>query len=257
MSKPYIQYKKNRKNILPAIKLQEYILPAVILLTAVLCLYQSWYIFYRSGYFRLKKINLSGNSVLQTEDILQLCGLSHNILVFHIDYQNVSEKIRQGNPWIKDVQIIQSAPDEIHIQLTERVALFYLQSDTDLFGLSDDGFLLPVPKELEANIPKVLQVQLEKEELKNRKILPEKRKKIEEWLQILANSSFNNYDSLFLPNIGHLKLELAQTKIFLEKPDFFRKHEKKMLSFIQKMRIENRKIDYIDARFDSLVVRLI
>jgi cell division septal protein FtsQ len=255
MKSPHIQYRRNQKNILPGLSLKKYFLPFILLITTGLCFYQSWYIFYRSGYFRLKKINITGNSVLQTENILQCCGLEHNMLVFRIDFPAVSKKIQRHSPWIKDVKIIQSAPDEIHIQLTERSPFMYLKSESTIFGLTQDGYLLPVPDDLSAKIKPPVEINLSTEELGYSRIFSEKKTKIENWQQTLAESDLADYNSLHFRDAGQITLRFAEINIFLEEPEFFRKHEKKMLSFIQKMKIENNRIDYIDARFDDLVVR--
>jgi len=100
----------------------------------------------------LKTLNIYGNKILSVEEILDLANISNNKSLLEIDLTLIQEQI-QKHPYVKIANLSREFPNQININIKERVPLAYLNLE-DYLVIDHDGFILPLRNGIiEFNIP--------------------------------------------------------------------------------------------------------
>ena len=94
-----------------------------------------------SDYFAVTEINVTGNSQVKTEDILNACGLKkgENSLLVNV---HEAEQMLVDNPWIENVSIRRELPGTFTITVKERVPLFCARKDNTLYYINAAGEII-------------------------------------------------------------------------------------------------------------------
>ena len=99
-----------------------------------------------------KILNIYGNKILSVEEILDLANISNNKSLLKIDLISIQEKI-QIHPYVKIAHLSREFPNQININIKERVPLAYLNLDEYLV-IDNDGIIMPLRNGIiEFNIP--------------------------------------------------------------------------------------------------------
>jgi cell division protein FtsQ len=99
-----------------------------------------------SPYFNLREINISGERYVTENNILLLSNFSIGENIFMLDIKSAAKRI-QSHSLIRDAVIIRRLPDRIDILVKERNQIAYIVLGLTLYGMDDEGYILPVVDE--------------------------------------------------------------------------------------------------------------
>ncbi len=113
---------------------------SVFILVISFCLFTGAFLFLRSPYFSVKEFVVTGNSVIDTEEILARCGQTHpNIFAFNVDKAN---ELIEGHPWIGKAACKRRLPDTILICVTERFPVAFAPIEGVMWLIDSEGRIL-------------------------------------------------------------------------------------------------------------------
>ena len=143
LEKKQAKLRKKRKNNLKKAKLTEkqikrnkkikFFIKMLILLLVLLGLFVYLML---SPIFNIKNINVEGNSKISTEQIISISGIKKDVNMFKISNRDTKNAIKQ-NPYIEDVKITKIYPNQIKIEVQERVKEFQILTDTGIYIFID------------------------------------------------------------------------------------------------------------------------
>ena len=105
--------------------------------------------------FHIQNIEISGNKKVSSEEILGILDIhKEEHLMSHIGgslksvvtmhYGALEEKLKENNPYIKDVEIVPSFPGNVYITITERQKVAYAAIPDGYAVIADDGAVLEI-----------------------------------------------------------------------------------------------------------------
>ena len=94
-----------------------------------------------SRYFAITSIEITGNSQVKTEDILEACGLRKGENSLLVNVHEAEQKL-VSNPWIENVSIRRPLPGSFIITVKERVPLFCARKDDTLYYVNAKGEII-------------------------------------------------------------------------------------------------------------------
>lgn len=100
----------------------------------ILIFFGSQFIFFYSGFFNLKTVQINGNTVLSRDQILKAVNIPWNKNLFLIKQEELESKLKEVK-WIKDADIRISYPDELVVNVLERKPAFFVA-----FGGEEKGW---------------------------------------------------------------------------------------------------------------------
>ena len=98
-----------------------------------------------SDLFRLDRISVAGNRLLEESEVAVLSGLEIGVNLFSADLMAATQRLA-ANPVIKDALLLRQPPGGLLIQLQERRLLALAATSDGLCGLDEDGVLFPLPQ---------------------------------------------------------------------------------------------------------------
>ena len=214
------------------------------------CIFQTYYIFYHSSYFTVEVIRVKGNKEIRDQDIIQQSGVNPGQRMIDLDFKAIESNIEK-NPVIKKASLLQSGAKEIQISIEEHEAVEYFLSGSNAYGLSLRGVLIPKKLDVSCRIEVAL-TGLEKQMFKMKK---DRLKIIRKWLKELKASRFFNYDQIIFQDLYHIWIYYDGFKILVGDIKYFTKHKEMLAQFVFSYDEEQVKPEYIDIRFDNMVVK--
>ncbi|HEX2952793.1 MAG TPA: FtsQ-type POTRA domain-containing protein [Bacillota bacterium] len=111
------------------------------------------FIFFQSDFFLLRKIELSGNSSLSKEELLDRTGLNQRINIFQVDLGEYRHRLLNF-PEIYRVNLERKLPDTLILHVTERKALCLIPKSDGFYEVGSDGVIIRKRNEQEPiNLP--------------------------------------------------------------------------------------------------------
>lgn len=111
------------------------------------------FFFLQSAIFRVKAVEVNGNSQLQRDQIMALAGLGKDVNIFKANLKQAQSKVAL-NPMVKHVEIVRDLPSTIVINITERKALGLVSNPGQFISVGDDGYCLALVNNLaDINLP--------------------------------------------------------------------------------------------------------
>ncbi len=89
--------------------------------------------------FTLKNVSVDGQDNAEIAHILSILNADTGTPIFAINLNDVRDKLKL-NDWIKDASIGRKLPNNIQIELLERVPIAIWQINNQLFLIDDDGY---------------------------------------------------------------------------------------------------------------------
>lgn len=117
-----------------------------------------------SPQFNVKNINVSGNSHVDSQTIINLSNIEKDKNIFSFSRKNIMSNILQ-NPYIEQVYIRRSLPDTIEIIVKEREATFNIQYGNAYIYINNRGYILETSNE-KIEKPIIYGISSKEEELK-------------------------------------------------------------------------------------------
>ena len=98
--------------------------------------------FYNSDYFKIKKIEIKGNSFYKKEEIISKVKDLTGVNIFEIDKKKYEDDLAGSFARLKKAEILKVFPDSLVINLTERVPLLIVLYKNDYFLIDNEGVIL-------------------------------------------------------------------------------------------------------------------
>lgn len=122
-------------------------------IAAVLLAFAVYVVVVYSSLFEIERITCSDTEHVTSDTIRELASVPNGSTLFNVDEKGVSERLA-ANPWIASVELKRVFPDELVINVQERVpaAVVMLSNGSEAWLISTDGVWLE-PVELAAADP--------------------------------------------------------------------------------------------------------
>ena len=98
--------------------------------------------FYNSSYFKVKSINIEGNTHYDEDSISGLTGDTIGTNIFEVNKKDIEDLLESGLNWIKSAELRKIFPDRIVIILQERNPVLIASYKNDYYLLDDKGIVL-------------------------------------------------------------------------------------------------------------------
>ena len=126
-----------------------------------------------SPLFSIKDITVSGVSKLTSEEVISTSGITTNVNIFALNKLKAKKKLLE-NPYVADVYIKRNYPNNISIEVKEKVPTFMIQFANSYIYVNNQGYMLEISTE-PLNLPVLLGI---KTDLSN--VKPGKRLDVED-----------------------------------------------------------------------------
>ncbi len=225
----------------------------LILVLSLICAFEIWYLLRHSSWFSLQSIDVQGEHYLSKKRVVELSGLRQGMLIFEIRFSDVVERMREEEPILKNVRILQLAPNRLQIRVQEREARYWLKAGDRLIAMADDGVFLPLTEDFQ---PPRIEIELTGSEEASHRLEPQRLRLLKAWVGQLEHSVLVDYSRLKFFSDGSTELIWADVRLLVENQESFHRHAEKIRPFLKKMKQDGQVVQYIDLRFDNMVVNL-
>lgn len=165
-------------------------------------------LFLLSPIFNLQNVNITGNSVVSTEEILTSSGLIYNNSIFKINKASVSNKIKK-NPYIESVNIKRKIPSTIDIEVIERETRFMLEFANAYVYINSQGYMLEIAQE-KVEVPLITGFVTEMEEITpGNRLCTEDLKRLQIVIEIMEVAKNNEIANLIT------KVDISDTSDYI------------------------------------------
>lgn len=107
---------------------------------------------FKSGFFNINNINITGNNTLSKELLVNASGINKEENIFKISLSNGEDEIRKL-PYIKVVKIKRKLPKTIDINVIERTGVAQIKSISTYMLLDMEGYILELRDNKTENLP--------------------------------------------------------------------------------------------------------
>ncbi|HHV72715.1 MAG TPA: FtsQ-type POTRA domain-containing protein [Clostridia bacterium] len=126
----------------------EFLLIGLALLIAI-----TVFAFLQSDYFSVAEIRISGNKLIQTEQLLVESQIVKGMNIFRVNLEKTS-RILNENPRIKQVNLSRILPNIISIEVEERTPIALIPQGDEFLELDGEGVVLAKGEEVSSyNLP--------------------------------------------------------------------------------------------------------
>lgn len=98
-------------------------------------------LFLRSPFSTIEKIEVTGNQLISTQNILERLPFSKSISFFSIDKRR-TEKSISSLPEVKKVDVTRAFPNKVYITVTEKKVIGLIRSKYQLYPVFEDGLVI-------------------------------------------------------------------------------------------------------------------
>lgn len=162
-------------------------------------------ILFSTSLFNIETINVSGNTIVSSDEIISLSGIQKHSNLFRINKSGAIANLKT-NAYVEDVFISRKLPNQINIEIEERVPKYMLQFADSYVYVNNQGYMLEISNE-KLNIPILIGIStdLSNIEAGNRMNLTDLKK---------MDMVINIVDTATTNEIGHLitKIDISDNK---------------------------------------------
>ena len=173
--------------------------------------------------------------------------------MFQLSFSSIKTQL-ESDPRIKSAELVQLAPRRLQIQVIEEEVQTYFWSNSSLLGMNEEGKFFPVQKP--AKVPRI-HVDLMEKEWENFQLNPEKYEALVRWVKILSESKLNKFQEFRMESGNRLVLVYDGVRVYMQSPLEFQRHEEKALAVFSHIQKSGKRLDYIDLRFEDMVVKIV
>lgn len=168
-----------------------------------------------SPLFNIKNIQVVGNTILSSEEIISLSGIKTEENMFKVMKLKTIDRIKE-NAYINEVAIHKKLPNTIEIQVKERKPSFMLEYGNGYVYLSNQGNMLEISS-IKKDIPTILGTTTSKENYKpGNRLNKDDLEKLGTVIKIMAVAKTHNIENLIttidISNSDNYTLRLEQEK---------------------------------------------
>ena len=92
--------------------------------------------------FKILTINVEGNHVLKTEELIKLSGISTGDHIFFANYTRAARSIKSSSMYVKDCKVSFELPSKVNIKIEERSKICYVKTPDGYAALDDEGTVI-------------------------------------------------------------------------------------------------------------------
>jgi len=227
----------------------------IIVSLAYLSIIQLRHLFFNTSYFELKSIEVTGNSTIAREEIINTAGISPALNVFLIDREAVRKRLI-NHPGIKNAKVELKGLYNLHLEISERVPVLYAKVGTTFYEISDDGVIINTESLGEKALPIITGLKLETsgagESLKDN----DSFFIAQHWVKNLEAGILENISEINFLNPQNPYLFLVSgEKIFPRSLEDFKNRYNFLRALLDNLRKNNVEPIYLDMRAPSIVVK--
>lgn len=168
-----------------------------------------------SPLFNIKNIQVVGNTILSSEEIISISGIKTEENMFKVMKLKTIDRIKE-NAYINEVVIHKKLPNTIEIQVKERKPSFMLEYGNGYVYLSNQGYMLEISS-IKKDIPTILGTTTSKENYKpGNRLNKDDLEKLGTVIKIMAVAKTHNIENLIttidISNSDNYTLRLEQEK---------------------------------------------
>lgn len=168
-----------------------------------------------SPLFNIKNIQVVGNTILSSEEIISISGIKTEENMFKVMKLKTIDRIKE-NAYINEVAIHKKLPNTIEIQVKERKPSFMLEYGNGYVYLSNQGYMLEISS-IKKDIPTILGTTTSKEKYKpGNRLNKDDLEKLGTVIKIMAVAKTHNIENLIttidISNSDNYTLRLEQEK---------------------------------------------
>ena len=232
------------------ISLLQFSLLAVLLICAG---YQSYYIFFKALYFRIRDIQVQGNKALSQREIVRLSGLELGDLFFKYNYEKVRKRII-SNQRIDDARIVIRTPNAVEIQLKERAPYFRMLDGKTVYEVDKSGIVLGA-KETNKDLPLLKGAQL-KPGPGGMQLDALQIQLLEQWVTLLTAGPLKTFTELDIAMPHRLQIRWKEHLVLASDPTTFEKNAGLLDRALGEANDRGKTVSTLDLRFSNLVLKL-
>lgn len=232
------------------ISLLQFSLLAALLICAG---YQSYYIFFKALYFRIRDIQVQGNKALSQREIVRLSGMELGDLFFKYNYEKVRKRI-MSNPRIDDARIVIRSPNAVEIQLKERTPYFRMVDGKTVYEVDRQGTVLGA-KESVADLP-ALKGAILRPGPGGPQLDFSQVQLLAQWVEILARSPLKTFTELDIAMPHRLVIRWKDQLVLAADPTTFEKNAGLLERALGEAVDRGKAVNTLDLRFSNLVLKL-
>lgn len=251
-----IKYRFKRNQYFPSEAAVKKPLPWGKLITSLLiglCFIETYVLVFHSSFFSLEEIVVRGNRSISAGEVVELSQINTGARMFQLSFSSIKTQL-ESDPRIKSAELVQLAPRRLQIQVIEEEVQTYFWSNSSLLGMNEEGKFFPVQKP--AKVPRI-HVDLMEKEWENFQLNPEKYEALVRWVKILSESKLNKFQEFRMESGNRLVLVYDGVRVYMQSPLEFQRHEEKALAVFSHIQKSGKRLDYIDLRFEDMVVKIV
>ncbi len=89
----------------------------------------------------IKHIEVSGNDLIEDEDIVKLSGLTTNSNIWVMNQQNIIDSLKD-HPMIETVEVGRKLPQTVQLKIKEHNTVGYVKSDSEFHPVLENGMII-------------------------------------------------------------------------------------------------------------------
>lgn len=206
-------------------------------------------------YFNISEIKVSGNSTLNSEEIMKLSELSNGSNIFKFKSSTVKTKILR-NPYVLDVKIKRSLPNKVELEVAERKAMFYIAYNEEFYIIDSNAIVLEKRDSIEGmTLAKIEGIDLSTAKIGD--VIPldseEKKKAIMELCDFVYNNNAagtNVVSSIQLNELVDIKVLIGNAEVKLGTTENMKDKLSKAFSILNDEQFKGFK-GYVDVSFNG------
>ena len=173
--------------------------------------------------------------------------------MFQLSFASIKTQL-VSDPRIKSADLVQLAPRRLQIQVTEEEVQTYFWSNSSLLGMNSEGKFFPVQKP--AKVPRI-HLDLTEKEWEVSQLNPERYDALLRWVNVLSQSKLHKFQEFRMESGNRLVLVYQGVRIYMHSPSEFQRHEERALAVLSHVQKSGKRLDYIDLRFEDMVVKIV
>lgn len=172
---------------------------------------------YKTNIFNIKKINVTGNKKVVTEEIIKKSTFKENFKIFNFDKKVGIENIEKI-PYIKSAEIKRRIPNIVNITVKERVPIAMVSNLDKVIFIDKEGYALEIKDRVEdLEFPDISGIKVNKTK-PGQRVFPDKNLNDQvEFLELsIKNNVLNRMKYINFSNMNEIILELITgEKVYL------------------------------------------
>jgi len=243
MTSPVVEH--NRKESSASWRL---LLAFTFLLLATMALY----FFLHSSVFGVKEVVVEGNQSLRAEEIIRLTGVVPGTNIFLLNDEQILSRLYL-NPILESVEIVRKLPNQLLVQVQERVPCALLPVTAGFVVVDSKGiYLTRVGNMIEINRPVITGCEISPEVLPGQvlseamllQFLPVLEQMDTETIQLISEINLSHPESIKVVTLDGIEIRVGNLDHFRDNLELF----KQVLTMNLK-RTGNHPVEYVDMSF--------